>query len=127
MGDISKNFDKKEFTCKCGCGECNIDMKVVNMCQIIRDGLKLPITINSGYRCIQHNSKVSGVPNSYHTKGMAADLYTTIGSENLYKLIKGMYDLGLLPDLQYCKRYIKKNFVHIDCGKIRTNRFVEGN
>lgn len=127
MGDVSKNFNKSEFACKCGCGINRIDMKVINMCQVIRDGLNLPITINSGYRCLNHNKKVGGVPNSYHTKGLAADLYTTIGSQNLYKLIKGMYDLGLLPDLQYCKRYITKNFVHIDCGKPRSNRFVEGN
>lgn len=33
-----------------------------------------PLVVSSGYRCIKLNRLVGGVPNSYHTKGMAADL-----------------------------------------------------
>lgn len=32
-----------------------------------------PITITSGYRTPSHNKKVGGAPNSWHTKGLAAD------------------------------------------------------
>lgn len=127
MGDASKNFNRSEFACKCGCNLNIIDDRVIDMCQAIRNGIGLPITISSGTRCAKHNNKVGGVANSYHTQGLAADLHCKIGSEKLYQMIVGMYKLGLLPDLQYCKRYIKKDFVHIDCGKVRKNRFVEGN
>ena len=109
MGDISKNFNKKEFTCKCGCGECNIDMKVVNMCQTIRDGLKLPITINSGYRCIQHNSKIGGVPNSYHTKGCAADILVPDGWT-----VDELADLAEQCGADGIGRYYNEGFVHVD-------------
>lgn len=33
-----------------------------------------PLVVTSGYRCRVLNDKIGGVPNSYHTKGMAADL-----------------------------------------------------
>lgn len=33
-----------------------------------------PIIITSGYRCAKLNALVGGVPKSYHTKGMAADI-----------------------------------------------------
>lgn len=33
-----------------------------------------PLTITSGYRCLKLNRLVGGQPNSYHTKGMAADI-----------------------------------------------------
>ena len=127
MGNLSKNFNSSEFICKCGCGLNNLDPRVVNMCQTIRDGIGIPITINSACRCEKHNANVNGVPNSYHTQGLAADLSCSIGSEKLYNMIIGLFNLQLLPDLQYCKRYVNKNFVHIDCGKVRKNRFVVGN
>lgn len=34
-----------------------------------------PIIITSGYRCAQLNKAVGGVPNSWHTKGNAADIH----------------------------------------------------
>lgn len=40
---------------------------------IIRTFLGVPIKVNSGYRCPELNKKVGGVPNSYHTKGLAVD------------------------------------------------------
>ena len=42
--------------------------------QSVRDQLKQPILINSGYRTPEHNRAVGGVKNSYHLKGMAADI-----------------------------------------------------
>ena len=34
-----------------------------------------PIIITSGYRCVQLNKAVGGVPSSWHTKGNAADIH----------------------------------------------------
>ena len=39
-----------------------------------RERLGKPITVNSGYRCPLHNSKVGGVANSQHMHGEAADV-----------------------------------------------------
>jgi uncharacterized protein YcbK (DUF882 family) len=43
--------------------------------QTIRDALKKPIIITSGYRSPEHNAQVAGsAKNSYHLWGMAADI-----------------------------------------------------
>ena len=74
MGDLTKDFSRHEFACKCGCGFDQIDPRVVDMCQVIRDKLGAPVRINSACRCQKRNAQVGGVKDSYHTKGLAADL-----------------------------------------------------
>jgi uncharacterized protein YcbK (DUF882 family) len=127
MGDLTKNFSRHEFACKDNCGFDNINPRVVFMAQVIRDALGEPIRINSACRCEKHNAAVGGVKGSYHTTGQAADLSSAVGSTRLFQVIKQLFADGKLNDLQYCKRYIRSNFVHIDCGKKRNVRFVEGN
>lgn len=52
----------------------NID-RLAHRLQAVRDVLNRPITITSGYRTPQHNAAIPGaVQNSYHTRGMAADI-----------------------------------------------------
>ena len=127
MGDLTKDFSRKEFACKCGCGFDDIDTRLVHMAQKIRDLLGEPVRVNSACRCAKHNKAVGGVDGSYHTKGLAADLSCASGGQKLYHKIKYLYQAGALDGLEYCKRYIKGNFVHIDIGRKRTNRFEEGN
>ena len=125
MGDLTKDFSRHEFECKCGCGFDQIDPRVVDMCQVIRDALGAPVRINSACRCAKHNAQVGGVKGSYHTKGLAADLSCEAGSQRLQAVIKSLFEAGKLPCLEYCKRYVQKNFVHIDCGHQRKNRFAK--
>ena len=124
MGDMTKNFSRSEFACKCGCGKADIDPRVVNMAQVIRDAMGQPIHINSGCRCEKRNAAVGGVANSNHTKGLAADLSCAAGGLALWLCVINLRDKGKLPDLSYAIWYTKKNFVHIDCGKPRNNRFA---
>ena len=49
MGDLTKNFNRFEFACKCGCGFDDIDLKVVQALQKLRDKLDKPIHV-LGYR-----------------------------------------------------------------------------
>ena len=93
------------------------------MAQRIRDKAGAPIHINSGCRCEKHNTNVGGVKGSFHTLGKAADLSCGIGGLNLFALICDMKVRGELPELEYAILYIKKNFVHIDCGKKRSKFF----
>lgn len=46
----------------------------------IREAWDGPLGVTSGYRPEPINSQVGGVPNSYHTKGMALDIYPIDGS-----------------------------------------------
>ena len=49
-------------------------VKLSEFLQVIRNELKLPIIINSGYRSTEVNAAVGGASNSFHMKGLAADI-----------------------------------------------------
>lgn len=75
---LTKNFNISEFQSRDGSlmpewVEYNVYELAKNL-QIVRDYIGKPIHINSGYRSLSLNKKIGGVPNSYHTKGMAADI-----------------------------------------------------
>jgi len=74
MGDLSANFSRSEFQCKCGCKKFNITPALIKGLQKLRDYLGMPIIINSGTRCPKHNAAVGGTRNSYHLRGYAADI-----------------------------------------------------
>ena len=77
MGDITENFSRYEFACRCGCGFNEIDERLVHRLQVVRDIVKIPMIINSGCRCIKHNNSkgVGGKPGSFHLIGKAGDWY----------------------------------------------------
>jgi len=116
MGDLTLNFDRSEFACKCGCGLDGIDMDTVRALQQIRSTIDKPIIINSGCRCEQHNITVIGSPNSRHllkNRCTAADITAGINLLDLF-LIAGTHftehGMGLYPE---------KNFIHVDLGPMR--------
>lgn len=75
MGDLSENFDRSEFACKCGeCDKDTIDYKTVEILERLREWADAPITVTSGVRCVLHNEKVGGSKNSQHLFGRAADI-----------------------------------------------------
>lgn len=73
---LSANFRVSEFLCKgtsC-CTHGQIDDKLVEILQKIRDHFGKPVHISSAYRCAKWNKAVGGVSNSYHCYGQAADI-----------------------------------------------------
>ena len=121
MAQDTKNFKVSEFACK-HCGKNEIDQRVLNMAQELRDYLGVPIQVNSGYRCETHNAKVGGVKGSKHTKGLAADLACSLGAAKMFEAVKELHDKqGKLKDLDYCIKY--KTFIHIDCGGKRKSLY----
>ena len=74
MGDLTKNFSRQEFACKCGCGKADINYILVSVLQEIRDHFGQPIKIASGLRCEKRNQQVKGAKKSQHLLGNAADI-----------------------------------------------------
>lgn len=67
-------FKIEEFACK-HCGENKIDYVLVEELDELRHQCGFPISISSGYRCPDHNEKVSSTGRTGpHTTGRAADL-----------------------------------------------------
>ena len=74
---MTKNFKLEEFACKSGAPmpssvRANIERLAKNL-QVLRDELKVPITITSGHRSESHNKAIGGAKNSRHVIGDAAD------------------------------------------------------
>lgn len=61
---------------------CNLCALVNNVLQPLRDAMRTPITISSGFRCKKLNIAVGGVSNSQHMTGEAADI--DIHNDQLY-------------------------------------------
>ena len=75
---LTEDFNRFEFDSRDGAKMPvevlgNVTLLAKNL-QVLRNEINQPIHINSGYRSVSHNAKVGGVYNSYHTKGMAADI-----------------------------------------------------
>lgn len=119
MHHNTNNFNVHEFSCKCGCGFNIIDQRIIDMAQVIRDALGVPVKVNSGCRCEKHNAKSGGVKGSFHTKGLAADLSCSLGAKKMFETVQKLHDNGKLPELNYCIRYTWG--IHIDCGGKRKN------
>lgn len=108
MGDLSKNFNRSEFACKCGCGYDTVDAELVVVLQDIADHFGESVIINSGCRCRAHNKAEGGGEFSQHLIARGADI-DVVGvsphdvQEYLLKKYKNKYGIG---------RY--NSFTHID-------------
>ncbi len=74
MGDLSRNFSKHEFRCRCGCDRAEVNPRLVEALQELRDLARRPIRITSRYRCPDHNRAQHGKKRSQYLLGNAADL-----------------------------------------------------
>lgn len=112
--DRIKYFKKSEFTCKCGCKGNNINMKLVQILDNIRNYFGKPAIITSGCRCKKYNQKVGGVPNSRHITGKAADFYIKgISVKELLKYTKQLQTKGVIR-YTYTNNTNMNGVVHID-------------
>ena len=87
MGDLTRNFSVSEFVCPC-CGEAQVDGRLADALQELRDVAGAPIKIESGVRCPKHNLEEGGRPRSLHLQGEAADIVIEGRS------VKEMYELA---------------------------------
>lgn len=85
----------------------NLEALIENVLDPLREAYGKPIYINSGYRCPALNKAVSGVDNSFHTKGYACDI-----------------DMGDKEDNQPIFDYIKDNLPFTELGWEGNGRWV---
>jgi uncharacterized protein YcbK (DUF882 family) len=74
MGDLSKHFNRSEFSCRCNCGQDTVDAVLLEQLEEVREHFGVPVTITSANRCVRDNERVGGMPNSQHLYGRAADI-----------------------------------------------------
>lgn len=120
MGTISKNFSYHEFEQSeaarqyrimniIGTPEIRDAVKrlVINLLQPLRDKVRKPLNISSGYRCPALNEKVGGVATSQHCKGEAADVWCATLTP--YELASAVIDAGLRFD----QMILYPSFLHL--------------
>lgn len=105
---ISPHFRVKEFQSKDGNEEILIAYELIKVLEKIREHFNSPVIINSGYRTPWWNTQVGGAKNSYHCKGMAADI--RIKGVSTHKIAK--YASEYMKNYGGVIRYT--NFVHVD-------------
>ena len=105
---VGQHFKVREFACKDGSQVVFIDEYLVSILDILRNQVKKPVYINSGYRTPEWNKKCDGAKYSYHMRGMAADIRVEgmTAKQVANELNK------IIPD--ECGIIVYKSWVHFD-------------
>lgn len=111
MGDLSEHFDRKEFSCNCGCGADGVAYALVIQLERLRNLIRRPIVITSGVRCAAHNATVGGKPDSAHLTGEAADI-ACIDSHTRWQMKHWISAYSLFNRVGN-----GKTFLHLDVSK----------
>lgn len=112
--DNVKHFKKEEFTCKCGCGLNNIDLRLVKVLEQIREHFGQVCIVTSGCRCASHNKAVGGVQGSRHVLGKAADIYVKgVNTKDLLSYTQSLVNNGTLR-YTYTNNSNMNGVVHVD-------------
>lgn len=103
---VARNFHLGEFECRCGvCEEQLIDSNLLELLDSLRDDVKGPIHIHSGFRCEARNIAVGGETKSRHLRGLAADISSSSCT---------MEELERLCEKYFQRMGIAKTFIHVD-------------
>lgn len=97
----------------------NLGYLTANLLEPLRDRLKKPITITSGYRCDKLNTKVGGSKYSQHRYGQAADIKVKGWTpRQLYYFIKDQAkNNGLVYDQLILEHTSTADWVHVSYSK----------
>ena len=114
---VSPHLAFSEVQCRDGCGIGArppefIDPYTASLFELIREACgSNTLYITSGWRCISHNKKVGGHPNSLHLHGMSLDLRKPnfMSLDEFYSIADEIVGDGGLG------KYLK-GWLHIDCG-----------
>ena len=87
--------------CPCGCGMTITDPELWERLDMARRLADIPFTINSGARCVWHNTRIKGSPSSSHLKGLAVDIGCTTSQQRkkiVFALLSsGFKRIGIAP------------------------------
>ena len=97
--------------------DCMLDL-ICDCLQPIRDKLKKPMIITSGYRCPALNRAVGGVTSSQHTKGQAVDFHIN------GMTIKETIDFIIKSGVPFDQLIDERTWVHISYRKNNNRRQV---
>lgn len=96
--------------------QANLTRVAVELLEPIRALFKVPVQINSGYRCPELNAAVGGSANSQHVRGEAADMVIR-GYESEAQEIEAVRKIRKeLPDMKFGQMLVEFGCIHISLG-----------
>ena len=123
---LSRNFTRREFACRDGCGFDIPTPEIVLSAQALRDYINRPVHVNSGCRCPARNAAVGGSQNSEHINGAAVDIHVSgLTNRQLGEALRSADRKGLTPHLAYAELVAgnTNTVVHMDTGRRRNNKW----
>lgn len=113
-------FVRKEFECRCGCGQNSVDAKLLEVLDSVRAKFNKPVHINSANRCPKYNASIGGSSKSLHMSSRAADIYVEntdlmAVKDYLEILLEGWGGIGIYPN---------DRFIHVDTRSNGPARWV---
>jgi len=87
-----RHFGEHEFTCKCGCGQTEINEEFVWLLDELRERTGVGFTVNSGYRCSEHDASIGGA--GVHPTGKASDI--ALSGDKAWAAISHARKLGFM-------------------------------
>lgn len=127
---LTKNFNVKEFKCKCGKNHTiKISDELVNKLQELVDKVNCSMAVlSSGYRCATHDRNVGGNGRGPHCDGYAVDIifYDKNNKPISSKIISCIaQDMGFTGIANITSRY---DYIHLDMkGRIYRGNEIGGN
>ena len=108
------------LSCPCGCGlqiQERVARFLVDLEKFYTDKIHKKLVITSSARCINHNSKVGGVANSTHIKGLAVDIAFS-NSHELFVIQEFCFSYGVKRmGINFAKSFIHIDFALMDNGQ----------
>ena len=90
-----------------------VDVKLLELLEVIRETFNRPVKINSSCRCAEHNSSEGGSYGSKHKQGIAADIVVSnVNPMEVYRFVDRH-----MPDRGGIGMY--EDFTHVDVREKR--------
>lgn len=134
---LSNHFTLEEFTASETADKLGIDnslcvvydMYIVSnletLCRFtlepIREKLRCPIYVSSGFRSQRLNVEVGGSPTSDHRYGLAADIYFDNFANKWYEVVM----LLITSAIPFDQLIVYKNFLHIGIGSAMRRQVLD--
>ena len=127
---VAPHFKVLEFACRDGSDEILLDLALPPVLEDIRTRCGgHPLVVNSGYRTASYNARVGGAKDSYHMKGMAADVSTAGAGPSVVaeKAELALFSAGIPGGIA-----LYTSFVHVDVrpvpwrGNMVTGKTISG-
>lgn len=108
------NFLFGEFECHCGCGGNEMAHEFIDKLQRLRDLCGFALIVNSGYRCPDHNARVSSTGRGGpHTTGRATDL--RLDRKRAYIALEYALSMGEFTGVGLAQKgETLSRFIHLD-------------